>query len=159
VKKTDEKEEKVWNARVIEEEEKDLEIKGIEFRAKFYKTSVGITGIRVPLKNNGKLWDEFGKLTRSLSEIRIPKEKEQDLTSFATFGKADKGLDFFDSIGFYVYKDHVIFHSEKDVPEPMKRLETFVEYYRKKFGIEVKPKHVLFDSLSELEMTDLPEDI
>lgn len=150
------KEEKVWNARVAKEEEKEIEIKGIEFTAKFYETTAGITGIRVPLKNNGKLWDEFNRLTQSLAETRIEKEKEHDLTSFATYGKADKGLDFLEVMGFYVYREHVVFNTEKDAAAPQVRLEMFVEYFRKKFGIETKPKHSLFDALDELEMTDLP---
>ena len=156
--------ERIYNYKVSEEETRLVEVKGIEFMAKFYKTSSGTYGIRVNLVNNGKLFKEFLLFCEEIKSARIDKEKEANLIAFTTFGKLDKGLDFFTEMGFYVFpydrKDnkespHLIFNKEKNSAEPMGRVEEFVEYFRKKFRITVQPKRGLFNSLEGLDLTDI----
>jgi len=156
--------ERVYDYKVSEEETRLVEVKGIEFMAKFYKTNSGTHGIRVNLDNNGKLFLEFLLFCEEIKSARTDGEKEADLIAFTTFGKLDKGLDFFGEMGFYVFpydsksnkeSPHIVFNKEKNSPEPMARVEDFVEYFRKKFRIEVRPKRGLFDSLEGLDLTDI----
>lgn len=156
--------ERIYNYKVSEEETRLVEIKGIEFMAKFYKTTSGTYGVRIDLNNNGKLFQEFLTFCEEIKSARIDKEKEADLIAFTTFGKLDKGLDFFTEMGFYVFPydsktnketPHLVFNKEKNSGEPMARVEDFIEYFRKKFRIKVRPKRGLFDSLEGLDLTDI----
>lgn len=155
--------ERVFNYKVSEEETREIEIRGIRFLAKFYKTTTNTEGIRVPLINNGPLFEKFLEYCEEIKEERIDQEKEADLFAFTTFGKLDKGLEsFFPVMGFYVYpfkvedkEPFLIFNEEKNVPPPMERLEAFIDYYRKKLGIKVRPKKSTFDSLRALDLTEI----
>lgn len=154
--------ERVFNYKVNEEETREIEIKGIEFIAKFYKTTANSDGIRIPLKDNGPLFEKFLDYCDEIKGERIDKEIEANLIAFTTFGKLDKGLEFFPLMGFYIFpfevkdKDpHLVINAEKDAPSPMQRLEAFVDYYRKKLGIEIKPKKSTFDSLRALDLTEI----
>jgi len=154
--------ERIFNYKVSSEETREIEIRGIHFLAKFYKTTTNSTGIRVSLVNNGPLFDKFLEYCIEIKEERIDKEIEKNLIAFTTFGNQDKGLEFFLVMGFYVYPflepnktPFLVFNQEKDAPEPLKRLEAFIDYYRKKLGIKVRPKKSAFDSLRSLDLTEI----
>lgn len=154
--------ERVFNYKLTEEETREIEVKGITFVAKFYKTTANVGGIRVPLLENGPLFEKFLEYAESIKDERIDKEKEANLIAFTTFGKIDKGLEFFPVMGFYIYpfevpnkEPHLVFNQEKDAPAPMERLTAFIDYYRKKLGIEVKPKKSTFNSLKALDLTEI----
>jgi len=153
--------ERIFNYKVLSEVTREVEIKGISFIAKFYKTTAKTNGIRVPLADNGPIFDKFLEYVREIADERIDKEKDANLVAFTTFGKLDKGLEFFPIMGFYVfpYKDKeepfLVFNQEKDAPPPLERLEAFIEYYRKKLGIQVRPKKGTFDSLKALDLTEI----
>lgn len=154
--------ERVLNYKVSSEELREIEIKGISFLARFYKTTSKTSGIRIPLEENGPLFTKFLEYCKEIKEERIDKEKEKDLIAFTTFGKLDKGLEFFPIMGFYVYpflnkkKDpYLIFNQEKNAPLPIERLGAFIDYYRKKFKIRVRLKKRSFDSLRALDLTEI----
>lgn len=154
--------ERVFNYKVSTEKSREVEIRGISFVAKFYKTTTKTGGIRVPLQDNGPLFEKFLEYCLAVKEDRIDKEKEANLMAFTTFGKLDQGLEFFPVMGFYVYpfnekgkEPHLVFNEEKDAPPPMERLEAFIDYYRKKLGIKVRPKKSTFDSLRGLDLTEI----
>lgn len=154
--------ERVFNYKVSSEEVREIEVKGIVFVAKFYSTTASSQGIRIPLQDNGLFFDKFSEYCKEIADSRIMKEKEADLIAFTTFGKLDKGLEFFPVMGFYVYpwrktgkEAHLVFNQEKDAPSPQERMEAFVEYYRKKLGIKIKPKKSSFDSLRALDLTEI----
>ena len=150
----------VFNYKISSEVEREIEIRGMAFIAYFYKTTVDTLGIRVPLKNNNELLTRFLEYCRENKEERNEREKKANLFSFTTFSKLDKGLSFFPTYGFYVYpfeeeEPFLIFNQEKDCDSPMKRFKTFVEYYRKKFSIEVRPKKRSFEKLEALDLTEM----
>lgn len=154
--------ERIFNYKVSSEETREIEIRGISFIAKFYKTTTKTKGIRVPLMENGKIFDRFLDYCQEIKDERIDKEIEANLIAFTTFGKLDQGLEFFPVMGFYVFpfnlkgqNPHLVFNEEKDAPSPMERLEAFIDYYRKKFGIKVRPKKSSFDSLRGLDLTEI----
>lgn len=145
---------KVWNHKVKVEKEKVVTVKDLDIKILRYKTSEGLEGIRIPIYENGELMDKFAQYCESLEDKLSEREKKYDLIQFSTFGENDKGLDFFQMIGFYKLGDFVILHSEPDSQKPLKRLSLFIEYYKQKFGIRTKPKKDLFDVLGDLELTD-----
>lgn len=154
--------ERVFNYKVSEEETREVEVHGISFIAKFYKTTTGTAGIRVPLKGNGPLFEKFFEYCEEITNERIDKEVQANLMAFTTFGKLDTGLEFFPVMGFYVFpwpldkeEPHLVFNEEKDDKAPMNRLEAFIDYYKKKLGIKVRPKKSSFDSLRKLVLTDI----
>lgn len=154
--------ERVFNYKVSSEETREIEMRGISFIAKFYVTTTKTKGIRIPLKDNGPLFEKFLEYCYEIKDERIEKEIEANLIAFTTFGKLDQGLEFFPTIGFYVYpfekkgkEPHLIFNQEKATPSPMERLEAFIDYYRKKFGIKIRPKKSSFDSLRSLDLTEI----
>lgn len=154
--------ERVYNYKITSEEIREIEVKGILFTAKFYKTTAKTSGIRIPLRENGPLFDKFYEYCLEIKDQRVSTEKEKGLISFATFGALDQGLDFFPVMGFYVYpfeikgkEPHLIFNEEKAAPSPIKRLEAFVDYYRKKFDIKVSPKKSSFERLKNLDLTEI----
>jgi len=154
--------ERVFNYKVSEEETREVEVKGVVLIAKFYRTTTGTTGIRVPLENNGPLFSKFLEYCEKAKDQRIDKEMEANLMAFTTFGKLDPGLEFFPVMGFYVYpfavvgqEPHLVINEEKEGGNPMERLEAFVDYYKKKLGIKVRPKKSSFDSLRNLVLTDI----
>lgn len=154
--------ERIFNYKVSSEITREIEIKGISFIAKFYKTTSNTQGIRIPLSDNGLLFKKFYEYALKIEDERIPKEKEANLMAFTTFGKMDKGLEFFPVMGFYIYpfklknkEPHLVFNEEKDSPKPMERLEEFIDYFRKKFRIKVRPKKSTFDSLRALDLTEI----
>jgi len=153
---------RVFNYKVSREEIREIEVRGLSFIAKFYKTTANTEGIRIPLHNNGSLFEKFYEYCQEIEDERIQKEKEANLIAFTTFGKLDKGLEFFPVMGFYVYpfgkedtEAHLIFNQEKDAPSPQERLEAFIDYYRKKLGIKVRPKKSTFDNLRSLDLTEI----
>lgn len=154
--------ERVFNYKVASEETREIELKGITFLARFYKTTTGTAGIRVPLGSNSQLFQKFLEYCDEVKEKRIDKEVQANLIAFTTFGHLDQGLEFFPVMGFYVYpfgaKDqdpHLVFNEEKDAPAPMERLEAFIDYYKRKLGIKIRPKKSSFDSLRKLVLTDI----
>jgi hypothetical protein len=154
--------ERVFDYKIKSELTREIEIRGLSFTANFYITTANTRGIRVPLKDNAPLFDRFYEYCKEIEKERIEKEIDANLIAFTTFGKLDKGLEFFPVYGFYVYpygakgKDpYIIFNQEKNAPSPLERLEAFVDYYRKKFGIRVRPKKSSFDSLRELDLTEI----
>lgn len=154
--------ERVFNYKVTSEVTREIERKGISFIAKLYKTTANTVGIRIPLRDNGPLFEKFYEYCQEIEKERKEEERKANLIAFTTFGKLDKGLEFFPTYGFYVYpflvkgkEPFLIFNQEKDTPSPMKRLELFIDYYRKKLGIEVRPKKSIFNSLKGLDLTEI----
>lgn len=154
--------ERVFNYKVATEKVREIEIKGISFIAKFYKTTAQTEGIRVPLQNNSVLFDKFFEYSKELKDKRKEIEEKSNLIAFSTFGREDKGLEFFGNIGFYVFpleskkeEPHLVFNEEKNSPSPIEKLEEFVDYYRKKFGIKVRPKKSTFEHLKALDLTEI----
>ena len=151
--------ERVFNYKVDTEEVKEVELGGLTFVAKFYKTTSGTGGIRVPLASNGLLFEKFLEYCSEVKDKRIDKEIQSDLMAFTTFGHLDGGLEFFPVMGFYVYPlardPHVVFNEEKDAPTPYERLVAFVDYYKKKLGVKITPKKSSFDSLRNLVIDDI----
>lgn len=152
--KTKEEPMKVWNAKIVSEEEKVITVKDIELKVLYYKTSDGKNGIRVPLEDNGELMDKFAEYCETLKDKLSERELRYNLIQFSTFGENDKGLDFFAMIGFYVLNNHVIFSPEPDAPSPLQRLTKWVEYYKTKFNIQTKPKKDVFNVLGTLDLTE-----
>jgi len=149
----------VWGDKIVSEKEEDIIIKGIEMRIKRYRTVANLTGIRISLSENNSLF--FQKLREELMQaesFRPPEEKAMNQYSYNTLSEADPGLDkafpgtMKGESAFYVYNDHLIFHEESISPSPIERLTTFVEYYKKKFGIKTYPKEEIFEDLDELEL-------
>ncbi len=149
----------IWGDKIASEKEEDIIIKGIEIRIKKYKTVTKLSGIRVSLDDNKSLF--FQKLREELMQadsFRPPEEKAMNQYSYNTLSEADPGLDkaFPGTIkgesAFYIYNNHVIFHEESISPSPIERLTTFVEYYKKKFGIKTYPREETFEELDELEI-------
>lgn len=154
--------ERVFNYKIASEVTREVEIHGVSFIAKFYTTTTGTSGIRVPFEGNGILFSKFLQYCEEIAKERIDKEVEANLLAFTTFGKLDTGLEFFPVMGFYVFpwgikkkEPHLVFNEEKDAPSPMERLEAFVDYYKKKLGIKVRPKKSSYDSLRNLVLVDL----
>lgn len=145
---------KVWNHKVKSAKEKTVTVKDLELKIEVYKTSEQMEGIRVSIYENGLLMDAFAEYCESLNTKLSEREKKYNLVQFSTFGENDKGLDFFQMIGFYKLGDYIIFHSEPDSPKPLARLTKWVEYYKDKFGIRTKPKKDLFNVLEGLELSD-----
>ena len=154
--------ERIFNYKVSSEQTREIEVRGISFIAKFYKTTTKTLGIRIPLYDNGSLFDKFLDYCNEIKEERIDKEMKANLMAFTTFGKLDRGLEFFPVMGFYVYpfglkgeEPHLVFNEEKESETPMERLEAFIDFYRKKLGIKVRPKKSSFDSLRGLDLTEI----
>jgi len=154
--------ERVFNYKIASEETREIEVRGIAFLVKFYKTTTGTAGIRVQLEDNGPIFQKFLEYCKENKGQRIEKETQANLMAFTTFGKLDQGLEFFPVMGFYIFpfgdkttEPHLVFNEEKDAPEPMERLEAFMDYYKKKLGIKVRPKKSSFDSLRKLVLTEI----
>lgn len=152
------KEMKVWNHKISKEKEKVVTIKDLDIKIIQYKTTDGSEGIRVPLKDNGELMARFENYCYSLKDKLSEREKKFNLIQFSTFGEHDKGLDFFQMIGFYKLGNYLVFHAEPDGDKPLVRLTKFVEYYKKKFKLRTKPRKDLFNVLENLELIDDEEE-
>jgi len=150
---------KVWNHKVKTEKTRVVTIKDLELNVIAYKTTENVEGIRVKLEDNGILMDAFADYCESLQDKLSEREKKYNLIQFSTFGENDKGLDFFQMIGYYKLGTFVVFHSEPDSPKPYERLAKWIDYYKAKFGIETKPKKDLYDVLEGLELTDDDDDL
>ncbi len=154
--------ERVFNFKVLTEETREVEIKGVLFQAKFYKTSSKTQGIRIPLEDNGLLFSKFYEYCETIEGERNDKEETAKIIAFITIARLDKGLEFYPIMGFYVYPwkkegevAHLVFNGEAGHPPPIERLELFVEYYKKKLKIKTRPTKSSFHSLSKLLLTDL----
>lgn len=152
--KTQKEELKVWNHKIKTEEDKEVTVKDVDLKVIFYKTTEGLEGIRVPLVDNGILMQAFLDYSDTLQDKLSEREKKYSLIQFSTFGENDKGLDFFQMIGFYRLGEFIVFHTEPDSPKPLERLTKWVEYYKAKFNIQTKPKKDLFNQLGNLDLSD-----
>jgi len=152
--KTKTEELKVWNHKIKSEEEKEVCVKDMDLKVVFYKTTEGLEGLRIPLADNGVLMQTFADYSDSLTDKLSEREKKYNLIQFSTFGENDKGLDFFQMIGFYRLGDYIVLHTEPDSPKPLERLGKWVEYYKTKFNIQTKPKKDLFNQLGNLDLSD-----
>jgi len=149
---------KVFSHKVVKEEETLLTVKGIEFRAYAYETDKGIKGYRIPIENNGELFQHFKTWLEKVDAHRGPKERSLDLYQFKTILRAEKSLDIFGDAGFYVYRGHVIFNEEEGQEKtPMERIIIFIEYFKKKFNIKTRVRKSVFQVLDELDLGILEE--
>jgi len=147
---------KVWEYQVKSEREEKVSLFGIPFKIKRYKTTRNTSGIRVPLlENQHELFVKFNELLLEVEKYLSRNLKEIGLYDFTSFKKQDRKLDeVFGNIGFYVYRDHIIFNEEKGADSPYQRLKKFLKYYKEKFNIKTTFKETSFDVLDVLEVSD-----
>jgi len=147
----------IWNEEITSTKEKIMVVKDINFKVFIVDTQKQKGAIRVPLKDNNELCDKFSEYIEELKQSGKLSEREKkfDMIRFSTFAEADKeGLPIYQTIGFYYLQGHIIFADEEDAPAPEKRLQLWVENYKKIYEINVPPKKDLLDQLGKLEISD-----
>jgi len=153
---------KIHNRKVVQETEKNMKMEGLEFKALICETELDGKAIRIPLKKNGKFFENFDKMisTFELSE----REKKEKIVCFATIADQDPMLDFyFNMIGFYVLHGHLVFQTEVDALSPFERLRNFIKRYKlpdmtsfPHLKFLMNRKSLRFRLLNKLEEKEIP---
>jgi len=142
----------IWGYNIEREKEELLDIKGIHLKVLKFTTIQKTSGYRVSLlENHGTLFEKFNEFLLSAESVRPPDEKMISIFSYTTLLAADKELIALGEAGFYIYRDHLIFHEEEKAAPPFDRLNLFIEYYKKKFEIQVRVGEEDFSDLDKLE--------
>jgi len=136
----------IWNEEIDHEEEVTLEFGKEKIQVKKYQTVEGNEGYRISLDIEHPIIKKFKE---HISDIKqSDSEKKINLIKFGSIleKEENKLINIFPIAGFYVMNNHIVFHKEPEVEEPLIRLRKFLEYYRKKWNFpELEVNNVEID--------------